>query len=82
MAEKFSGILIAGFLVNLIIPGLGTIILEKYELGIIQVLLTISISLILFTYKSAASILTITAILLIAVWIWAFITGIRALKEK
>jgi len=70
------------FIVNLIVPGLGTIIIGKYELGIIQLVLTTSISLMLFAYKELPSALTAMIILLASAWLWVFITGIRTLKEK
>jgi large-conductance mechanosensitive channel len=74
--KKLSkNIAIAGFVANVLLPGVGTIILGKYDIGTIQLVLAL-LSLSLF--------LSITAIgipFFIAVWIWALITGIKALKK-
>ena len=66
-------IAIAGLIANLFLPGVGTIILGKYDIGTIQLVLAL-LSIFL-------SIISIGIPFFIAVWIWALITGIKALKK-
>jgi len=68
-----------GFIINLIIPGLGTIILEKYDLGVIQTSLTVACLLMILTnyfLKTAA------IIVLALVWLWAIVTGVSIIRQK
>lgn len=72
---------IIGFIINLLIPGLGTIIFGEYEPGIVQLVLMMAAVLILFSnFPSAVYLLMIAAIIII--WAWALITGIKELKKK
>lgn len=64
----------AGIMANIFLPGIGTIVIGKYDMGAIQLVLAL-LSLSLF--------LSITAVgipFFIAVWIWALVTGIKALR--
>ena len=71
------GIAIIGFLLNfLFLPGLGSIIAGKTKIGIWQVILFFVGGIGLwFNYLTFG-------ILVIAVWIWALVTGIQMLKES
>ena len=62
----------AGLIANIFLPGLGTIILGKYDMGTIQLVLAL-LSIFL-------SIMAVGIPFFIAVWIWALITGIKALR--
>ena len=70
---------ILGFFANLIIPGLGTIILEKYDLGTIQISLTVVCLLMIFTNSFLK---TAAMIALASVWLWALFTGINIIRQK
>jgi hypothetical protein len=72
---------ILGLIVNLVIPGLGTIMVEKYDIGVIQLCLTIAFGLILFS-NIPLVIISITSIPILIIWIWALITSIRAFRES
>ena len=76
--SKLSLAKIVGFIANLIIPGLGTIILERYDLGVIQISLTIACLLMIFTNSLLK---TIAIIALAAVWLWALAAGISTIKK-
>jgi len=68
---------IAGLIANIFIPGLGTLIMGKYDIGTIQLIL----SLIGF-FLSITLIGSFVGIpLLIAMWIWAIAVSIKALKK-
>lgn len=69
-----QGIAIAALLLNiLILPGLGSIVGGRTSTGVTQIILAIiSIPLIF---------IVIGIPLLIAVWIWALVTGIQIIKE-
>ncbi|MEM2956281.1 MAG: hypothetical protein QW041_01770 [Candidatus Pacearchaeota archaeon] len=70
--------IIIGLIVNLFLPGLGTIIFGKYDIGIIQLVL----SLVGF-FISITTIGVIIGIpLIIGMWIWALVTGIIVLKKN
>ena len=69
---------IAGLLTNLVLPGLGTIILGKYDIGTIQIIL--SFAGILFSVTPIGAMIGLS--LFIVIWIWALIVGIQALKPK
>ena len=68
---------IIGFLLNLLIlPGLGSIIAGKTRIGIWQVILFFIGGIGLwFNY-------ILFGILVIAVWVWALVTGIQMLRES
>ena len=72
--------LILGFIANLIVPGLGTIILERYVLGIMQ--LTLTIVCILMRATNSGLINTLSTVSLILLWVWALISGIQAVRNK
>lgn len=69
---------IAGLLVNLFLPGLGTIINGKYDIGTIQIIL--SLAGIFFSVTSVGVVIGLS--LFISIWIWALIAGIQTLKSK
>lgn len=70
-------ITIAGLIVNLFLPGMGTIMLGKYDLGAIQLILVL-----IGFYLSVTGIGAFVGIPLIAaMWIWALIASIKAIKE-
>lgn len=71
---------VLGFIANLLIPGIGTIMLGQYELGIIQLTLLISAALVMFSnFPPAVYLLMIASVA--AIWIWALATGIKFLKK-
>jgi hypothetical protein len=65
---------IVGLLVNLVIPGVGTIIWGDSNKGVIQ--------LVLFLVGFFLSFIIIGFPLLIGVWIWALVMGIKKLSTK
>jgi len=76
MAKKKTsqGIAIAALLLNiLILPGLGSIVGGRKKTGIIQLVLTI--------VAIPLCLILIGIPLLIAMWIWALVTGIDIIKE-
>lgn len=78
MAEKkkkpSQGIAIAALLLNiLVLPGLGSLIGGRTTAGIIQ--------LVLFIIAIPLSFILIGIPLIIAMWIWALVTGIQLIKE-
>jgi hypothetical protein len=81
MAEQNKLVNLIGFLINLIIPGLGTIIFGEYELGIVQMVLLISFILVLFS-NTPSAVYLVMLIMIAAIWIWALITGIKKLRAK
>ena len=77
--EKTSrGIAVISLIANLFIPGLGTMILSKYDIGTVQIILAL-IGAFLLPAGTGATIIGMP--LFLAMWIWALITGIKALKE-
>jgi TM2 domain-containing membrane protein YozV len=68
---------IIGLLVNLIAPGLGTIITGKYDIGAVQLILAL-IGL-FFSITKIGSIIGIPIIA--AMWIWALVVSIKNLKR-
>jgi hypothetical protein len=70
---------IVGLIVNLILPGLGTLIFKRYELGIIQ--LVCSVIGIAFVFVSVPFFL-LGAPLFLAMWIWALVLGIKRIRES
>ena len=69
-----QGIAIAALLLNiLVLPGLGSLIGGRTTEGIIQ--------LVLFIIAIPLSFILIGIPLLIAMWIWALVTGIQIIKE-
>ena len=76
--EKTSEtIALAGLIVNLFLPGLGTIILGKYDIGTIQLILALIGCFLAMTFIG-----TIIGIpLYLGMWIWALVTGIKELKK-
>jgi len=68
---------IAGFIANLVLPGLGTIIIGKYDIGTIQIVL--SLISVFFLANLVGVIIGIP--IFIATWIWALFTGIKILKN-
>lgn len=75
MAKKkpSQGLAIAGLIVNLFIPGLGSIIGGRTSTGVIQ--------LVLYIISWPLSIILIGIPLMLAMWIWALVTGIQMVKE-
>lgn len=70
-----QGIAILALLLNvLILPGLGSIVGGKTKVGIIQLVLTL--------VGIPLSFVFIGIPLIIAMWIWALITGIQLIKES
>lgn len=70
-----QGMAILGLLLNvLILPGLGSIIGGKTKVGIIQLVLTL--------IGIPLSYVIVGIPLIIAMWIWALITGIQMIKES
>ena len=67
---------IAGLLINLIAPGLGTIIIGKYDIGSVQLIL-----LIIGLCFSAVAGYAFGIPWFIAMWIWALVVSIKNLKE-
>jgi TM2 domain-containing membrane protein YozV len=69
-----QGIAIAALLLNiLVLPGLGTIIGGRTTQGVIQ--------LVLFIIGIPLSMVLIGIPLVIAMWIWALVSGIQIIKE-
>ena len=81
MAKKNKpnqGLAIAGLIINIfILPGLGSIIGGATKIGIIQVILFIFG--ILITLTLIGAILGIP--LMIAMWIWGIVTGVKIINE-
>ena len=81
MAKKKEKLLketaISGIIVNLFLPGLGTVIMGKYDIGSIQLIL--SIIGLFFLITLIGSIIGIP--LFIAMWVWSLITGINHWKK-
>ena len=65
---------IAGLIINLVIPGLGTIIWGDSKRGITQ--------LVLFLVGSALCMVFIGIPIVFAVWIWALVDGIKILTKS
>ena len=72
-----KGIVILGLIGNIIFPGVGTIILGKYDIGIIQ--LVLSLVGLFFLINSVGIMIGIP--FLLAIWIWALVVSIKALKN-
>jgi len=70
-------VLIAGLVVNLILPGLGTIIRGKYDKGTLQIILALAG--LLFSITFAGVIIGMP--LFAAMWLWALFDGIKSLKK-
>jgi len=68
---------IAGLIVNLFLPGLGTIIMGKNEVGVIQLVLSLAGVFLIATIFG----MIIGCPLWVAMWIWALIVGIKTLAE-
>jgi len=68
---------VAGLILNLILPGLGTIILGKYDIGTIQVIL----SLIGLFFSISLIGVMIGFPIFLATWIWALFVSIKTLKK-
>lgn len=66
-----------GIIVNIFLPGIGTLIVKKWIQGIIQLIIVFIASLLTFT--GIGSIFGIP--LLIAVWIWALICTITYVEN-
>lgn len=72
------GIAIVGLILNiLILPGLGSLIGGRIGLGIIQLIF----SLIGFALSLTIIGIVIGIPLIVAMWIWALVTGIQLIKE-
>ena len=69
---------IIGLLVNLVSPGLGTIVIGKYDVGSVQLILFL-IGL-FFLITKIGSIIGIPLIL--AMWAWALAVSIKNLRKK
>ncbi len=65
---------IVGLLVNLVIPGIGTIIWGESNTGVIQ--------LVLYLVGVVLSFLVIGFPLIAGVWIWALVKGIQRVSKK
>jgi len=70
--------IVAGIIVNIFLPGLGTIIFGEKETGIIQLVLSLTGVVLVATIIGAI----IGYPLWIALWIWALITGIKTLNDS
>ena len=68
---------VLGIIANLFLPGLGTIIIGKYDIGSIQLILTL-IGL-FFLITLIGSIIGIP--LIAAMWIWSLVVGIKNLRN-
>ena len=69
---------VAGFIANLFLPGIWTIILGKYDTGAVQ-----SILMLAGLFFSITSVGVVIGIIVFAgTWIWALITGLKALKRQ
>ena len=73
--------LISGFIANLIIPGFGTIIFGNYEIGILQLILTVCGALLIFSELFYTPTIVIVAIMIL-VWLWALTTSLKEIKKK
>ena len=75
-SRKISqGLAIGALLINIIIPGLGSLIAHKVKVGIWQIiLLFIGIFLSYFTYLGIP--------FLVVAWIWGLITGIQLINQS
>ena len=74
-----QGIAIVGLLLNiLILPGLGSLIGGKTTAGVLQLVLSLIGLGLIFTLIGAV----VGIPLLIAMWIWALVTGIQLIKES
>jgi hypothetical protein len=68
---------VIGLIVNLIAPGLGTIIIGRYDIGSVQLILYI-IGL-FFSITKIGSIIGIP--LIVAMWLWALSFSVKNLKN-
>ena len=68
------GLAIVALVLNILVPGLGTIISGKIKEGVWQIVL-LCIGLILL-------VLYIGWVIIIGVWLWALISGIRLIKDS
>ena len=73
--------LILGLIANFFLPGLGTIIIGKYEVGVIQLGLILACFLVIFSNLLPNTVSVIIILVIIAVWAWALITGIKSIKK-
>ena len=71
---------IAGLIANLFLPGLGTIISGKYDVGTIQIILSLAGVFFFFSITSIGVVIGLS--LFVSIWIWALIMGIQNLKSK
>jgi TM2 domain-containing membrane protein YozV len=72
-----KSIAVIGLLVNLVAPGLGTIIIGKYDTGSVQLIL--SLIGLFFSITMIGSIIGIP--LIAAMWLWALIFSIKSLTN-
>ena len=70
--------IVAGLIVNLLLPGLGTIIFGETSIGVIQLVLSLAGIVLMATIIG----LIIGCPLWIAMWIWALVVGIKALVSS
>lgn len=75
-SEKVGvGVALAAFILNMMLPGLGSLIAKKTSEGVLQ----------LVVYIIGAILVVLTVgffgIIMLAVWIWALVTSIQTLKE-
>ena len=75
--KSIEGTAIVGLIINLFIPGLGTIVSGRYDIGIAQLVLALVGVFLLPTVMGTA----IGILILIGVWVWALVSGIKILKE-
>ncbi|PIN92877.1 hypothetical protein COU54_05130 [Candidatus Pacearchaeota archaeon CG10_big_fil_rev_8_21_14_0_10_31_24] len=72
--ELTSGLAVAALIINLFIPGLGTLIAGRIKSGAWQIVLLVISAPLSFIY--------IGFITYLIVWIWALITSIQLIKES
>ena len=72
-----KSIAVIGLLVNLVAPGLGTIIIGKYDIGSVQLIL--SLIGLFFSITKIGSIIGLP--LIAAMWIWALVVSIKNQKK-
>ncbi len=77
VAKPNTGLAIAGLLINVILPGLGSIIAGRTKTGLWQLLLMVLG--IVFTLTVIGAIIGIP--LIVVAWVWGIITGVQVVKE-
>ena len=73
-------LLIIIFLLNIILPGLGSIIGKRIKVGIYQIILTL-IGALFYNYYNNSAVIVGVGIYIVAL-IWGLITGIELVNER